>query len=85
MNLSEIAQFRQRQAAEEESARLALGGPAITASHEAILARMEQGAGILFHLFQQGRSEEAYALWEAGILGQWIETRNTSQTSPEDP
>ena len=68
MNLSEIAQFQQRQAAEEESARLALGGPAITASHEAILARMEQGAGTLFQLFQQGRSEEAYALWEAGIL-----------------
>jgi len=68
MNLSEIAQFRQRQAAEEEAARLALSGPAITANHEAILARMERGAGTLFQLFQQGRSEEAYALWEAGIL-----------------
>lgn len=33
MNLSEIAQFRQRQAAEEASARRALGGLAITASH----------------------------------------------------
>src|SRR2546429_3956595 len=68
VNLSEIAQFRQRQAAEEASAQLALGGLAITASHEAIRARMERGAGTLFQLFQQGRSEEAYALWEAGIL-----------------
>ena len=64
MNLSEIAQFRQRQAAEEASAQLALGGLAILA----ILARMEQGASTLFQLFEQGRSEEAYALWEAGIL-----------------
>ena len=70
MNLSEIAQFRQRQAAEEASARRALNGPAITASHEAILARMEQGASTLFQLFQQGHSEEAYALWEAGMLEQ---------------
>jgi hypothetical protein len=68
MNLSEIAQFRQWQAAEEESVRLALSGPAIMANHEAILARMERGAGTLFQMFQQGRSEEAYALWEAGIL-----------------
>jgi len=70
VNLSEIAQFRQRQAAEEASAQLGLGGLAITASHEAILARMEQGARTLFQLFQQGRSEEAYALWEAGMLEQ---------------
>src|SRR5256886_115698 len=79
LNLSEIAQFRQRQAAEEASAQLALGGLAITASHEAIRARMERGAGTLFQLFQQGRSEEAYALWEAGILEQeYNQLRETS-------
>ncbi len=68
MNQSTIANFRQQQATEEESARLGLYGSAITANHEAIIARMEQGADILFQLFQTGREKEAYALWDAGIL-----------------
>jgi hypothetical protein len=68
MNQSTIANFRQQQAAEEESARLGFYGPAITASHEAITARMEQGANTLFQLFQAGRDKEAYALWNAGVL-----------------
>ena len=68
MNQSRIANFRQQQAIEEESAHLGLYGPAITANHEAITARMEQGADILFELFQAGREEEAYALWDAGVL-----------------
>jgi hypothetical protein len=68
MSHSEVTKFRQQQAAEEESARLGLYGPAITASHESIGARMEQGANILFQLFRAGRDKEAYALWNAGIL-----------------
>ena len=68
MNPSVIANFRQQQAAEEESARLGLSGPAITASHEAIIAHMEQGATVLFQLFRAGRDKEAYALWNEGIL-----------------
>jgi hypothetical protein len=68
MNQSEVANFRQQQAAEEESARLGLSGPAIVSNHEAIIARMEQGANTLFRLFRTGREQEAYALWNAGIL-----------------
>ena len=68
MNQSIIANFRQQQATEEESARLGLYGPATTANHEAIIARMEQGADTLFRLFRAGREKEAYALWNAGIL-----------------
>lgn len=65
---SEIAQFRQQQAAEEESAQLALFGPAAVARHDAILARMRQGEETLVRLFQAGRDQEAFNLWDRGIL-----------------
>jgi hypothetical protein len=64
---SEVAQFRQQQAAEEEAGYLALYGPASVANHESIVARTQQGAETLAQLFKDGRDEEAYALWEAGI------------------
>jgi hypothetical protein len=66
--MSDIARFRRQQALEEQSARLALHGPAMTASHDAIIARMQQGAATLLHLFETGRDAEAYVLWNAGIL-----------------
>ena len=65
---SEVATFRQQQALQEESARLAPYGPAIMANHEAIIARIEQGGEYLLQFFKQGRNEEAFALWNAGIL-----------------
>jgi hypothetical protein len=68
MSQSEIARFRQQQAAEEEAARLGLSGLAAVASHESIIARMEQDGEYLLQLFEQGRDEEAYALWQEGIL-----------------
>jgi len=68
MSQSEIARFRQQQAAEEEAARLGCSGLAAVASHESIVARMEQGGECLLRLFKQGRDEEAYALWQGGIL-----------------
>jgi hypothetical protein len=64
MSGSEIAQFRERQRLEEESAFLALFGPAEVASHDAIIKRMEQGADALLPLFQQGRGDEAIRLWQ---------------------
>lgn len=67
-NGSEIAQFREEQALREQAARLALNGLAVTASHESIIARMDQGGEYLLQLFKQGRDQEAYALWQAGIL-----------------
>jgi len=68
MSQSEIARFRQQQAAEEEAARLGLSGLATVASHESIIARMEQDGEYLLQLFKQGRDEEAYELWQGGIL-----------------
>jgi hypothetical protein len=68
MSQSEVAEFRQRQAVEEESAYRALYEPAAVASHEAINARMCAGANQLVQLFEQGLDDEAYALWNAGIL-----------------
>ena len=68
MNQSEIARFREQQRLEEESAFLALYGPAVLLSHEAITSRIQQGGSHLVTLFKQGRSKEAFALWDAGIL-----------------
>jgi len=68
MSGSEIAQFRERQRLEEESARLALEGSAVVASHEAIITRMELGAEAILPLFQQDRNDEAFALWYAGVM-----------------
>lgn len=68
MSGSEVAQFRQQQAAEEVAARLGLEGIAAVAGHEAIIARMEQGGDYLLQLFKEGHDEEAYALWNGGIL-----------------
>ena len=68
MSQSEIARFRQQQAAEEEAAKLGLSGLAAVASHESIVARMEQDGEYLLQLFKQGRDKEAYALWQGGIL-----------------
>jgi hypothetical protein len=65
---SEVARWRSQQQLEEESARLGLSGPAILASHDCILAKIEQGGSHLLQLFQQGRNEEAFDLWNAGIL-----------------
>jgi hypothetical protein len=66
--MSQIAQFRVQQQLEEESAQLALFGPAAMARHDAIISRMQQGAETLVQLFEKGRDTEAYALWDAGIL-----------------
>ena len=53
---------------EEEAAQRALFGTQVVASHDAIIARMQVGAKKIFDLFEAGKDEEAYALWNAGIL-----------------
>ncbi len=58
---SDIAQFRERQAAEEVAAHLGLVGPAIVARHDFIEARAERGAARLLQLIAQGRHAEAEA------------------------
>lgn len=67
---SEVARFRQLQQVEEEAARLGLSGPAIVGNHDAIIKRLDMGAAVLNDLFRQGRADEAYALWDEGILGE---------------
>jgi hypothetical protein len=59
---SEVANFREQQALQEEAARRALSGLAIVASHEAITARMERGAERILRLIQAGKYQEAEAL-----------------------
>jgi hypothetical protein len=66
---SEVAQFREQQQLEEESAQMALFGPAAMANHQVIISRMQQGAETLVDLFKQGRDQEAFDLWDQGILG----------------
>ena len=59
---SEIARFREQQALEEESARLALIGYAITARHDFITARAQRGAERILRLIDEGKHAEAQAL-----------------------
>jgi hypothetical protein len=66
---SEIARFREQQALEEEAARLALSGYAITARHEFITARMQRGGERILQLIEQGKHEEAQALMNSDNWG----------------
>lgn len=62
IHTSEIARFREQQALEEEAARLALSGYAITARHDFITARMQRGGERILQLIEQGKHEEALVL-----------------------
>ena len=59
---SEIARFREQQDLEEEAARLALSGYAITTRHDFITARMQRSGERILQLIEQGRHEEALVL-----------------------
>ena len=61
-NESEVAQFRQQQALQEQAAHQGLSGLAVVATHVSINARMEQGAKRIFTLIEQGKHDEARAL-----------------------
>ena len=66
---SEIARFREQQAVEEESARLALTGYAITARHDFIIARAQRGAERILRLIDEGKHAEAQALMNTDNWG----------------
>jgi len=68
-NKSEIARFRERQALEEEAARLALSGFAITARHDFINARMQRGGERILQLIAEGKHEEALVLMNSDTWG----------------
>lgn len=59
---SEVAQFRQRQALEEEAMRLGMYGFAEVARHDRIIARMTLGAERVLGLIAEGKHEEAQAM-----------------------
>ena len=66
---SEIARFREGQALEEDAARQALTGYAITARHDFITARMQRGGERILRLIEQGRHEEAVVLMNSDNWG----------------
>ena len=66
---SEIARFREQQALEEEAARLALSGYAISARHDFITARMQRGGERILRLIEQGKHEEALVLMNSENWG----------------
>ena len=59
---SAVARFREQQALEEEAARLALSGFAITARHDLIIARMQRGGERILQLIAEGKHQEAQVL-----------------------
>ena len=65
----DIAHFRECQMLQEQSAHHGLYGYAITARHDFIKARLEQGADRIVTLMQEGRCEEALALMSAPLWG----------------
>ncbi|MGH2493602.1 MAG: hypothetical protein ACRDIV_02755 [Ktedonobacteraceae bacterium] len=68
-NKSEVARFREQQALEEEAARLALSGLAMTARHDFINARMQRGGEHILQLIAQGKHEEAQVLMNSDHWG----------------
>lgn len=66
---SEIARFREQQALEEEAARLALTGYAITSQHDFIIARTQRGAERILRLIDEGKHDEAQALMNSDNWG----------------
>lgn len=59
---SEVAQFRRRQALEEEAMRWGMYGFAEVARHDRIIARMMLGAERALGLIAEGKHEEAQAM-----------------------
>ncbi len=69
MTESAIARFREQQTLQEAAAKQALYGPAITARHAFITARMEQAADRLLRLCEEGKHKEAITLMETPTWG----------------
>ena len=70
LHKSEVARFRELQALEEEAARLAFSGFAITARHDIINARMQRGGERILQLVaEEGKHEEAQALMNTDNWG----------------
>jgi hypothetical protein len=64
MAQSEVVQFRQQQALQEQAAQQGLYGLAVVSRHDFIEARMERGAERLLQLIKEGKHEEVKLLME---------------------
>ena len=86
---SAVARFREQQALEEEAARLALSGFAITARHDFITVRMQRGGERILQLIEEGKHDEAQVLmdsedWGVGDDAETdVEGKNNGQVQPE--
>ena len=69
LHKSAVARFREQQALEEEAARLALSGFAITARHDLIIARMQRGGERILQLIAEGKHDEARVLMNSENWG----------------
>jgi len=69
LHKSAVARFREQQALEEEAARLALSGFAITARHDFITARMQRGGERILQLIAEGKHDEAQVLMNSEDWG----------------
>ncbi len=69
LHKSAVARFREQQALEEEAARLALSGFAITARHDLIVARMQRGGERILQLIAEGKHDEAQVLMNSEDWG----------------
>jgi hypothetical protein len=64
VNRSEVARLLVDIDERNRAAQRGLSGPSVVASHESIIARIEQNAPPILQLFKQGRYDDAVSLWE---------------------
>lgn len=69
MATSHVAQFRASQSSQEQSARMGLQGYALITRYDVIMARAQRGAERILQLLEEGKQEQAYALWNMPTWG----------------
>ena len=69
MATSQVAQFRASQSFQEQSSRMGQQGYALTTRHDVIVARAQQGADRILQLLEEGKQEQAHALWNTPTWG----------------
>ena len=69
MATSMVALFRAAQDAQEQASKRGLYEYAVTARHDAIVARAQRGAERILQLLEEGQLEQAHALWNTPTWG----------------
>jgi hypothetical protein len=65
--MSELTDLRALIELQGQSAQLGFSGFAAVASHQAVNTMMRERGQMLVDLFEQGKTEQAFALWEDGF------------------